>query len=324
VTTRNLLTGTETTAPFDAVLVANGHYDRAYIPAIPGLAAFHAAHPRAISHSKAYRRPAPFAGLKVLVVGAGISGSDIAAHLAPHARAPLLLSSRAAAPSSPDAPPPPATPGITPVPEIASFDPRDRSVRFVDGSREADIDRVIFCTGYLFSYPFLRALSPPVVSDGARTQALWQHLFYHPAPTLAFLTLPSRVVPAAVAEAQSAVVARFLAGRLALPARAAREAWEVARVREVGAGRAFHVLGFPADSAYIAELCGMADGADGVGGKRARAFGARERWLRERMGEIVLAFRGLGEAERARVRGVEELGFVFPGDACGAAHEQRN
>lgn len=57
---------------FDYLIVCSGHHREPYMPAYPGTFA------GTITHSSSYRRPAPFAGCNVLVVGSGNSASDIA------------------------------------------------------------------------------------------------------------------------------------------------------------------------------------------------------------------------------------------------------
>ena len=57
VTWKDLKSGDESSAEYDAVICANGHYSDPFIPAIKGLEAFHEAYPAAISHSKFYRLP---------------------------------------------------------------------------------------------------------------------------------------------------------------------------------------------------------------------------------------------------------------------------
>lgn len=59
---------------FDAVCVANGHFTRAnaYIP--PGTIAFCNDGRRTVRHSRSYRIPDPYAGRRVVVVGASASG----------------------------------------------------------------------------------------------------------------------------------------------------------------------------------------------------------------------------------------------------------
>jgi cation diffusion facilitator CzcD-associated flavoprotein CzcO len=62
VMARDLKTGEETTLMFDAVVVANGHYDDPFVPDIPGIGEWDAAYPGSILHSKFYRRPSEYEG----------------------------------------------------------------------------------------------------------------------------------------------------------------------------------------------------------------------------------------------------------------------
>jgi NADPH-dependent 2,4-dienoyl-CoA reductase/sulfur reductase-like enzyme len=64
-----------------AIVVATGIVANPVIPTFPGREAFEAAGGRVL-HSVGYRRPAPFAGRRVLVVGVGNSGGEIASELA--------------------------------------------------------------------------------------------------------------------------------------------------------------------------------------------------------------------------------------------------
>ncbi|WP_374985239.1 ArsO family NAD(P)H-dependent flavin-containing monooxygenase [Streptomyces fradiae] len=61
-----------------AVISATGTWWRPFLPAVPGRAEFRGAQ----LHTVEYRRPADFAGRKVVVVGGGNSGAQIAADLA--------------------------------------------------------------------------------------------------------------------------------------------------------------------------------------------------------------------------------------------------
>ena len=65
--------------PFDSLLVCSGHHRDAFVAAYPGTFAGR------IVHSSAYKRPDPFRGRRVLVVGGGNSAADIAVDVAPHA-----------------------------------------------------------------------------------------------------------------------------------------------------------------------------------------------------------------------------------------------
>lgn len=70
--------GARNSSTFDAVAVCSGLHSRPYIPAIDGLESF----PGAILHSAEYRSRESVPGRRILVVGAGESGADIANELA--------------------------------------------------------------------------------------------------------------------------------------------------------------------------------------------------------------------------------------------------
>jgi hypothetical protein len=61
---------------FDSLLVCSGHHREAFVPAYPGTFAGR------IVHSSAYKRPEPFRGQRVLVVGSGNSAADVAVDVA--------------------------------------------------------------------------------------------------------------------------------------------------------------------------------------------------------------------------------------------------
>jgi putative flavoprotein involved in K+ transport len=63
--------------PARSVVVATGHAHTPYVPDWPGLESYTGQ----LRHAREYRNPVPFAGLDVLVVGVGNSGSEIATDL---------------------------------------------------------------------------------------------------------------------------------------------------------------------------------------------------------------------------------------------------
>ncbi|MBV2361978.1 flavin-containing monooxygenase [Streptomonospora nanhaiensis] len=68
-----------------ALVAATGAFSRPHRPALPGLGTFTGT----VLHTADYRRPEPFAGQRVVVVGGGNSGVQIAAELAAVARVSL-------------------------------------------------------------------------------------------------------------------------------------------------------------------------------------------------------------------------------------------
>ena len=321
---------------FDAVVVANGHFNVPYIPSVPGIKAWNKTYPGAISHSKFYRKPEHYADRKVIVVGNSASGIDIGGQIAATCQLPLLQSQKFESFLLPG-------PSSTKVekPEIVEYVLQDRSVRFADGSIESDIDAILYCTGYFYSFSFLNSLKPPVVTTGEYVENLFQHIFYRPRPTLAFATLNQKIIPFPIAEAQSAVVARVWSGRLTLPSEVEMGEWEEEMLRETGGGRNFHILKFPQDADYIDKLhdwCLTADGevdacselrkrrmsgsnlddgrqpklngTSGAVGKEPPYWGEKEYWTRERFPAIKKAFQSFGAGRQSK-RTLEDVGFSF-------------
>ena len=308
VQARDLRSKNLTTSVYDAVVVANGHFNVPTLPRIPGLTAWNDAFPGIITHSKHYRNARHFHGKRVLIIGASASGTDLASQISCVARLPVYISQRSASPQSYPADYKKA------VPEIAEFlSPSDcsKGVRFVDGTVVDNIDAVVFCTGYYYSCPFLKDLKPAVITTGDRVENLYQHLFCIPHPSLTFLGLPSRILPFRTFEAQAAVVTRVWTGRLDLPSADRMYAWEAERVAKSGSGRSFHVLPFPQDMDYIEDMVTWASSARDAGqGKLPPQFSKKERWQRGKAPLIKKAFIDLGE-RRHDIKTVEQLGFDY-------------
>ena len=69
--------GEESTETFDSVLVCTGHHADKNIPSFPGLSDFQGE----VVHSHDYREPSKYAGKRVLIIGIGNSGGDMAVEL---------------------------------------------------------------------------------------------------------------------------------------------------------------------------------------------------------------------------------------------------
>ena len=304
---KNLQDGSVYEKSYDAVVVASGHYTVPSIPNIKGIKEWDQVNPGVISHTKFYRRPEPFTDKKVLVVGNSASGTDIASQVGEVSKHPLLMSQRSQNLMA-------FTAGYKEiVPEIAEFLPKSqgrRGVRFVDGRVEEDFDAILFATGYYYSFPFLSSLEPKFISTGERVQHLYKQMFYIDDPTIAFLGLPSKIIPFRTVEAQAAVIARVWAGRLELPLKLEMRKWEETMIAERGTGKAFNVLLFPKDFEYYDELVDWAARATGRGGKLPMRWSVKETWERERLPAIKRAFADKGRA-RHDIKTLQELGFDY-------------
>ena len=311
VESKDLQTSSLSSNTYDAVVVANGHYTVPSIPSTTGIEAWNEAYPGLITHSKHYRRPSPYTNKKVLIVGNSASGTDIASQIATVSLHPLLLSSHSKSELFPF-----SASYKQDVPEIIEFLPPsqfNRAVRFADDRIETELDAILFATGYHYSFPFLSSLTPPLSPTGARVENLYQHIFYIPSPSLAFIGLPSKIVPFRTFEAQAALIARVWAGRLSLPPEEEMWEWEREVVKRRGDGRGFHVLPYPTDFEYhdsLVEWAGKADDEERGKRKKERKWDEKEYWARGRFPAIKAKFTERGEG-RHEVKTMEELGFDY-------------
>ena len=307
VRTKNLLSGQERVDQYDAVAICSGHYTVPYTPAVPGMEKWKTERPGSIIHSKYFRRSEPYANQKVLVVGNSKSALDISAHIKRTSKTPVLMSERSKSVSEA------SLPDVRPVPQIAEFldlSSDCRAVRLVDGSVEVDVDRVVYCTGYLYSYPFLTSLGQSIITDGTRVHNTYQHLFNIDHPTLTFHLLNLRVQPFPLSEVQAAAVARVWSGRLSLPSKKDMQAWEVATLKENGEGKGFHTLAHPKDYDYQNMLYDWASTTDQNVGKLGHRWNERDYWFRKKFLDLRLAFVARG-AGRYEVKYAEDLGFNY-------------
>lgn len=229
------------TETFDAVVVATGHYMVPWIPSIPGLQEFSDASSGAVIHSKAYRDKELYRNKRVVVVGASVSGADLAHDLAEVAAAPLTAVVRGRyhcffgdhAFQHPN---------IVRKPSISRVETVNgqATLYFEDGTSASGVDHIIFATGYTWSLPFL----PQVPTRNNRVPNLYQHIFWQKDPTLCFVGAVQGGFTFKIFEWQAVTAARFLAGRVSLPPVAEQIRWEEERIAKIGDGPAFHAIYF--------------------------------------------------------------------------------
>jgi cation diffusion facilitator CzcD-associated flavoprotein CzcO len=300
VTSKSTITSQERTTTYDAVIVANGHYSVPFIPAVPGIEEFYTTYPSIISHSKIFRSPDSFANKKVIVVGNAASGLDIGTQISKVCRKPLLNSVRQSSGPNPGE-------DKEEVPVISEYMVDVRGVKFEDGRIEENVDAIVYCTGYFYSYPFLESLSPPIITTGRRAVGLYQQVFnirYH---TLAFTALAQKVIPFPISEVQCAAIAKVWSNKLDLPSVDEMHLWERKRVKEYGDGTSFHYLGYPKDAEYLNELHDWVKGAKGGFSKEPAYWDAEQKWVRSIFSEIRKKFHEDGE----KAKTLKELGFEY-------------
>lgn len=148
--------------------------------------------------------------------------------------------------------------GTNRVAGVASFEPPSPGasagiVNLTDGTSIPGIDRVVICTGYLMTVPFIPELtddSTPVedatetvlVTDGSQYHNLHKDIFYIPDPSLAFVGVPAYTATFSFFEYQAVAVDAVFAQRVQLAPTSQLRAEYRAKVAEKGFGRAFHSM----------------------------------------------------------------------------------
>ncbi|TAQ90464.1 hypothetical protein B7494_g1186 [Chlorociboria aeruginascens] len=238
---------------FDAVLVAAGHYHVPFIPSTPGLSELACNFPGSVQHSKAFRNPELYRGKKVVVVGASISGADISFALADIVAPPLhsVVRGKYHPYFSDHAFQHPLIERHPPISHVrSSKTSNERSIIFSDGTSVHNIDYIIFGTGYSWTLPFYPAMAQTIKNN--RLPNLYQHIFYNEDPSLVFVGAVAAGFTFKVFEWQAVLAARYLAGRVALPALEERRQWERDRVERKGDGVPFTAL-YPDFDLYFEE-----------------------------------------------------------------------
>jgi ACS family pantothenate transporter-like MFS transporter len=210
---------------------------------------------------------------KVLLVGAGVSSTDIARELGGVADY-VYQSSRN---GDFDLPSTLLPPNGTRIGEIASFDidipqqngnnnenvgydtlhtaqqPIPSTITLASGHKLCGVHSVLVCTGYHISYPFLRhyhndnisataANDTVIVTDGTQVHNLHKDIFYIPDPTLSFIGAPYYTATFTLFEFQAIALAAVLSGRAVLPSKVEMRREYCAKLKRKGAGRHFNSL----------------------------------------------------------------------------------
>ncbi|KAH8910349.1 FAD/NAD(P)-binding domain-containing protein [Coniochaeta sp. PMI_546] len=278
---------------FDFVVIASGHYNLPRIPNTPGLKEWKATFRDRVIHSKQYRKAEKFRGKNLLIIGAGVSSTDICRELGEVANK-IFQSVRGGAFDLPPALLPEIAErvaevsryevhaGFTPGLPLAPGDHIPGKIVLKDGRTLSDIDYVIVATGYITSYPFLPQLHSDTVTateagpylvvtaDGEMAHNLHKDIFYIPDPTLAFVGVPYYVATFSLFDFQSQIVARVFGGKAILPSQEKMRDEYRARLEERGVGRGFHSLRGPGQEiAYVKDLVEWAN-------RDAKELGAEE------------------------------------------------
>ena len=142
VKVKNLVEDKDKEEIFTHVIVATGLFGTPNIPTFPGLDQFQGD----IIHAKDVRRAKRFVGKRILLIGSSLSAWDLALQFLKFGSKKIIMSYQTK-PTGLNWPE-----GIEERPLVEAF--TETSVHFVDGTT-AELDDVVFCTGYKLHHPFL-------------------------------------------------------------------------------------------------------------------------------------------------------------------------
>ncbi|GMM33480.1 N,N-dimethylaniline monooxygenase [Saccharomycopsis crataegensis] len=236
----------------DAVVIATGHYDIPRIPDFKGLKSWHQKYPGSIIHSKSFKSPEDYSAKdKILIIGNSASAVDIIVHLKSKWNTEIDIYNSIRSKNNDSSI---TIPGLTAVSEISQFNASEQSVEFKDGKRITGINKIIFATGFLRTFPFLEDINSsnkPLLKSGNRIHGLWRHILSYEYPGLAVAGVPKYGGPMALAEVQGAWLSRVFLGEIDLPSINLMNKWEKDREGKLGHDAPnFHFLLHPEDVSY--------------------------------------------------------------------------
>ena len=246
---KNLSSGKYETFIFDIVLVCNGHYWSPFIPKLKGQSNFEGKQ----MHTHDYRKPEAFLNEKVLVVGAGPSGTDCVIEISKFAKQVTWshhVESLAVTHFGDN---------VNQKPDIKEI--RKNEVVFVDGSLQ-ECSVIIYATGYRYTFPFL-SVDCGIACDGYNVQPLFQNCLNINRPTMAIIGIPNYILSNQMCDLQSRFVLTFMTGRKQLPTKDEMMAdleKDIAERRERGFGlKKLHYMGVGVHEKYYAEMARIAE-----------------------------------------------------------------
>ncbi|KAK5128009.1 hypothetical protein LTR85_005126 [Meristemomyces frigidus] len=313
---------------FDAVVLCNGHYAVPFIPYVPGLAEYMDRYPGKVLHSKSYRAASTFTGKNVMIIGNSASGLDIASALVSKVRLPVYQSRRSRSPWDGDEPPD----GVVWKPVIAGYCAKTGNIDFADGTvfGPADLDYVVYCTGYKSSFPFWdSSVNGGPLWDYAADRLVgnYLHTFFTDHITLGIIGMP-RTLTFRSFEYQAIALARVFAKRnqAQLPNRAEMKRWEYERADSTRRQRKkFHDIPWANGETmeYLEALYNIA-GLPGLGGDGLcpPILNAETRWALEHVMKYPVPGKDSGKTNptvlsERHVRGSEDQWIVV--EANGSA-----
>lgn len=208
VSVEDLETGETATSFFAAVMVCNGHYSVPSIPKIDGMSNFRGT----VMHSHDYRTPQSFQDKTVAVLGAAASGTDIGIEIATAAKRLYLCHNNPVLPSQ-------FSPNMEQRKGICKV-VGGKDLELSDGTTVTDVDVILLCTGYLYSFPFLDTTCHPKIENRV-VWPLYKHMIHIDFPALCFIGVPIQICPFPQFHLQVQFFLKSLTAEMELPSKEA-------------------------------------------------------------------------------------------------------
>ncbi|CAI5438215.1 unnamed protein product [Caenorhabditis angaria] len=214
---------------YDAVLVCNGHFFEPLNPYEPSV------FQGEILHSHDYRRAEKYKGKRVVIIGAGPSGIDIAMQVEKFAESTTLISKK-------------ATYTIDESVKIRQIpfhvkEIQKNSVLVEEKEEKIETDVIIICTGYIFKFPFLSEDLIEVKHNGMVVSPLWNHLSHVNYPdSLFFIGLPLATITFQLFEVQAKYASAVITGHASLPSQSELLDFEKNRLSKIASAAQYHCL----------------------------------------------------------------------------------
>jgi trimethylamine monooxygenase len=191
---------------FDYVIIANGHFSVPSIPQIEGIERFQGR----ILHSHEFRDAQEFTGQTVLIVGAGHSGEDIGSHCYKYKCKQVIRSFR-------------SEPAILPWPsnwkDVPLIKRLDQNHAYFIDDTSAEIDCIIFCTGYKHDFPFLEDNLRLSTENKLWINDLYKGIFWENNTNLIYLAMQNQVYTFPLFYAQASYARDVILGFISLPSK---------------------------------------------------------------------------------------------------------
>ena len=189
---------------FDYVIVATGHFSSPRIPYFNGIESF----PGQILHSHDFRSARAFVGQDVLLIGNGFSAEDIALQLYKYGARSITISYRTKPKNF-------KWPGS--IQEVPLLTKIDRQMIYFKDDSSREVQSIIFCTGYLYSFPFLDEPLRLKTSDDLNPTDLYKTIFWIHQPRIFYLGMQRLTFSFNISNIQAWYVRDVILGKTHLP-----------------------------------------------------------------------------------------------------------